>query len=1122
MTKSVGFFGAILILLLAGCSVDEQEQPVLLIFSKTEGYRHQSIEHGAEVIRKLAEDLDYKVVHTEDAAVFTEDSLKKFKAVVFLNTTGDVLDHLQQAHFKRFIQAGGGFIGIHSAADTEYKWPWYGKLVGGYFNGHPNDPNVRQAIVRKVADHMLMDSIPEEWTRNDEWYDYKDINPAINVLQNLDETTYEGGTMGEEHPITWYHEYDGGRAFYTGMGHTKESYDEPLYQKLLKNALRDVFRDEPLDYTKATAEKVPDEDRFTKVILDFNLYEPTELDFLPDGKVIFIERRGNVKLYLPKEDTTLVINKIDVFFEEEDGLMGLAVDPDFNKNHWIYLFYSPAGDLAVNRLSRFEYLNDKLLMNSEQVILEVPVQREECCHTGGSIAFDSQGNLYLSTGDNTNPFASEGYAPIDERPGRSAWDAQRSSSNTNDLRGKVLKIHPEPNGTYTIPEGNLFPPGTPKTRPEIFVMGTRNPYRISVDPKTGYLYWGDVGPDAGKPDSLRGPRGYDEINQARTAGFFGWPYFVGDNYAYNDYDFATKTSGEPFNPDAPINESPKNTGLKKLPAAKPAFIWYPYADSPEFPIVKNGGRNAMAGPVYHPEIYSSGKEQYPIYFEDKLFIYDWMRNWILIATMNEKGDLESLEPFIPNTKFNNIIDMAFSPDGVMYVLEYGSGWFQQNIDSRLVRIEYNAGNRKPVIAVSEDELIGKIPLQINISAEGSSDPDNDELNYTWFVGKEKISEGPEFNYTLDEKGIYLIRLETNDGKGGKAYKDIIARAGNAAPEIEINIEGNSSFYWHGREVAYKVKVTDPEDGSTADGTINEKAVNVFHDFLERGYDMTEIKQGHQKPTTIALGQQLMESSDCKACHKVSGKSVGPSYLQVAEKYKGEPNAITHLSNKIINGGSGVWGEVAMSAHPGLSEVEAAQIVKYILNLAKEKKDETKPLKGVLVTDKHAKDANEGQYMITVTYTDKGDELGRIQTTEQLTLRNARVQAETFSEAHDIAEYGLPDDGNVVVSNIKNGSWLKYKDIDLTNVRQLMAFVELREGNLAGGKIEVRLENPQGELIGSAEVAGEGNYKVVNIPLKATKGKQALYLSFSNSEAGDESLMFLDWIEFQFNHQKELL
>ena len=140
------------------------------------------------------------------------------------------MDEAEQGELEQFIRDGGGFVGIHAAADTEYEWPWYGKLVGAYFNGHPNDPNVREATLRIVDDqHPATEPLPQDWTRSDEWYNYKNINPENEVLINLDESTYEGGTNGESHPISWYKEYDGGRAFFTGLGHTVESYTDSLF-----------------------------------------------------------------------------------------------------------------------------------------------------------------------------------------------------------------------------------------------------------------------------------------------------------------------------------------------------------------------------------------------------------------------------------------------------------------------------------------------------------------------------------------------------------------------------------------------------------------------------------------------------------------------------------------------------------------------------------------------------------------------------------------------------------------------------------------------------------------------------------------------------------------------------
>ena len=505
---------------LSSCSSHDEPEHVL-VFSKTAGFRHQSIAAGQAALQKMAQEHGFEIDTTENASNFNEENLKQYDAVIFLNTTGDVLDFEQQNSLERYIQAGGGFLGIHSATDTEYGWPWYGKLVGAYFDSHPQNPNVKKGTYLVVdKDNPATSFLPEKWEREDEFYNFKQISPDIHVLVTIDESSYTGGTNGDYHPMSWYQQYDGGRAFYTSMGHTDESFSEPLVLQHIWEGLHYVMGGDnptPLDYEKAHTPKMPEENRFSKIILDAKLEEPMELTVFHDGRVLFIERRGKVMLYSPETKETRQIAEIAVstkykddqgkVSEAEDGLLGLAQDPNFDENGWIYLYYSPAGDEPKNILTRYQMKGDELLLDTKKVILEVPTQRKQCCHTGGSITFDAQGNLYVSTGDNTSPFASDGYDPIDERPGRSPWDAQKSAGNTNDLRGKILRIHPEADGTYTIPEGNLFPKGQEKTRPEIYTMGHRNPFRISVDQKTGYLYWGDVGRmprNRGKEEALKG------------------------------------------------------------------------------------------------------------------------------------------------------------------------------------------------------------------------------------------------------------------------------------------------------------------------------------------------------------------------------------------------------------------------------------------------------------------------------------------------------------------------------------------------------------------------------------------------------------------------------------------
>ncbi|MGB4399610.1 MAG: ThuA domain-containing protein, partial [Daejeonella sp.] len=535
----------VLLSLLSFSLLKQTVKPRILVFSNTAGFRHESIAAGKAAIIKMGKEQGFDVDTTESSSYFMEDSLKKYKAVVFLNSTGNVLNAPQQIAFERYIQAGGGFAGVHAAADTEYDWPWYGKLVGGYFLSHPK---TQEAVVN-VTDRTNMASshLPERWKRVDEWYNYKNLNPNVKVLASLDESTYEGGKNGANHPIAWYHQYDGGRAFYTGMGHTKESYADPLYLKHLLGGIKfAIGTNVTLNYSRATTPNAPEENRFVRnVLTQGTLFEPTEMTILPNLDVLIVQRRGEIMLLKGATKEISQVGSLDVYSKTstpgvnaEEGILGIAADPKFNENNYVYIYYSPI-DTSVNRLSRFKFVNDKLDKSSEQIILQLYSQREICCHTGGSIAFGPDGLLYLSTGDNSTPFdvpnqqiTNKGFAPLDNRPGLEQYDAGRSAGNTNDLRGKIIRIRVKADGSYEIPEGNLFPPNTPQTRPEIYVMGNRNPYRISVDSKTNFLYWGEVGPDANNDIPERGPRGYDEINQARKAGFFGWPFFVGNNYAY--------------------------------------------------------------------------------------------------------------------------------------------------------------------------------------------------------------------------------------------------------------------------------------------------------------------------------------------------------------------------------------------------------------------------------------------------------------------------------------------------------------------------------------------------------------------------------------------------------------
>ena len=203
----------------------------VLVFTATNGYRHKSIEKGVATLKELGKENGFQVLQTEDSLQFNSENLKKFKLVVFLSTTQDVLGAEQESAFKSYINGGGSYMGIHAAADTEYEWPWYGKLVGAYFKSHPKQQKAKVEVIDRT--HAATSHLDASWMHFDEWYNYKDINPDIKVLMNLDEKSYNGGENGAHHPIAWYHEFDGGRSFYTGLGHTKESYDDPAFRKHL-------------------------------------------------------------------------------------------------------------------------------------------------------------------------------------------------------------------------------------------------------------------------------------------------------------------------------------------------------------------------------------------------------------------------------------------------------------------------------------------------------------------------------------------------------------------------------------------------------------------------------------------------------------------------------------------------------------------------------------------------------------------------------------------------------------------------------------------------------------------------------------------------------------------------
>lgn len=609
---------------------------------------------------------------------------------------------------------------------------------------------------------------------------------------------------------------------------------------------------------------------YERVLLTKDVGEPIDLAVLPDKRVLHTARNGDVRLTDPATGVTTVINTLPVYLNSEDGLQTVALDPDFENNNWVYLVYSPLdadGDgqpdtpsgnapntlpagadesywdqwVGVNRLSRFQWTGSELDLSTEQAILDVEVQRGQCCHVGADIGFDGDGNLYLSTGDNTpaSTPGANGFAPNNDAPGfNPGFDARRGAGNTNDLRGKILRIHVEDDGSYTIPEGNLFAPGTELTRPEIFVMGVRNPFRIEVDPVTQTLSWADYGPDATKAvaeTAGRGPMGLVEWNIVRLdePHNAGWPYVHADNFAYNDWDFATATPGDFFDPENLVNDSRWNTGLTELPAARAATLYYGDnpGDQPWDELVNFGagsGQGPMGGPIYHFDESNPSVTKLPRHWDGKAFMGEFSQDYIAAFTLDEESlEVTAIEDFLPNAALSaaaqpthdNPMDMEIGPDGSMYVLDYGDGFFRANPDAGLYRIDYVAGNKSPQAAFTATPTSSSsAPLAVEFDASGSMDPDGDALTYEWdFDGNgtfDATGVGASFTYT--ELGTYTARLRVSDPAGRFGLTSRTISVGNQAPEVTVEFPENGAFFDWGQAIPFQVTTTDAEDGDATE------------------------------------------------------------------------------------------------------------------------------------------------------------------------------------------------------------------------------------------------------------------------------------------------------------------
>ena len=864
----------------------------------------------------------------------------------------------------------------------------------------------------------------------------------------------------------------------------------------------------------------PEDVRFQTETLLTGLPQPMHLEFAPDGRIWFNEYLGALKIYDPKTKRVTLVAEMEVFKTLENGFLAFALDPKFAQNGWIYILYSPVG-FEGQYLSRFDVKDDKLVAGSEKVILKYEEQRLQCCHHGATIKFGPDGCLYFTAGDNTSPFGdSQGYAPLDQRPGKEPWDGQRTSANTNTLVGKVNRIRVNADATYGIPEGNLFKPGTPKTRPEIFAMGTRNPWRMNIDQKTGYVYWGEVGPDA-RVDGPRGSRGYDEINQAKKAGNFGYPLFVGNNFPYAEYDYETKVAGKLFDPAHPVNKSRNNTGLVDLPPAVPAFIYWPYAVSEQWPELGEGGRTACAGPVFYWQESYEKTNGFPKHFDRSLLFWDWQRPFIKWARLDAHSDLQGLEPFAPTafvtantddqrkkqqalidngaTVIRRPVDATFGPDGCLYLLDYGETW-GANPDSALLKISYVRGNLQPIAKLAVATPAGPAPLKTTLSAKGSRDLDGGTLRYVWKLqpGDKKLGEGEELAVTLETPGNFQVELTVTDGQGGAATRSAPIVVGNSVPAVRFLAPQDGDFFTPGKPIAYKVAVQDAEDGSS-----EAKPA----EFAARTLVTSAFLPADGKAAAVDPGLSLMRQSDCFNCHAMETPLVGPAFVAIADKYRQQPGADELLNKKVRLGGSGVWGQVPMLAHPQHTEDEVAIMLRWVLALEKGKGGPTltRGLEGQLTAPK---DNKPGTLLLEAIYTDVGaGAAGPLSGKAAVRLRHRRIEAES-------GEITNAKNTGKAIGSTNHGTTIKFADLNLADTTKVKVNASAG-GGAKGSQIEVRLDSPTGPLVATVDIAHTGDwgkFQENKAKLTPAPGRHDVYLVLTNPKKGG-GLMNVDWVEF---------
>ncbi|HEX2746815.1 MAG TPA: PQQ-dependent sugar dehydrogenase, partial [Verrucomicrobiales bacterium] len=838
--------------------------------------------------------------------------------------------------------------------------------------------------------------------------------------------------------------------------------------------------------------------RYEKEVIVSGCADPMQMSIAGDGRIFFVERAGAVKLWEPKTRRTVTLGTFPAPVTGDTGALGLVLARDFAESGNLYVYRVPLEKPDLIVLSRFTLKDGKL--EAEKRVLEVPLGKGPVqSHCGGGLAWDAAGNLLIGVGDNMAPQDLPAVHPTDIMR-----DSRGTAGNSKELRGKILRITPKADGSYSTPPGNMFTDPA-EGRPEVFAMGVRNPFRVACDAVGGFIAWGDVGGNV-KTSLDLGPEGFDEINVTRTPGFFGWPYCSGPNAPWRTFDPKTqKPAGDFYDPLHIVNDSPRNTGLKQLPPARPASFYYTSTPSKEWPFAGSGGRSVTGGVFYRP-VAGTGDLRLPEDLRGAYIFGEWMRNWIAVARLKEDGSFSSVEPFLTHLRFRRPTDFQVGPEGALYVAECGDRW-TGNTDSQITRVIYRRGNRPPVAVLEATGTAGKVPLTVKFDARKSSDPDKGaELRYSWSFGDGGTAEGPTAEHTFTAPGVWPVLLTVFDKEGLFCIASRQVMAGNEAPQVSFTTPADGGFFDYGQSLPWKLSVNDAEDGPLP-------AEKVLVQMERRN------RASGEDDSAPPPGLALMRRTTCFACHSATEKSAGPPYATIAAKYANDATAKERLAAKIISGGSGVWGELPMPPHPQHTPAEAALMVDWVLSLSQRQVSTLPPgLEGQLQIKQPRQEwgrAENSVVALMASAVDKGVGTLPPQRGEtEIVLRARRQRASFFDRGHLAAAQDNLDQGGVV-ARIAAGGWMAFDRIRLSETRGL----RLQGWPQGSGPLTITIHagTADGPVLGTATASpggGGGKPKEIAVSFSVPQKDGPPQPVVISMDGAPGSVLDVMWVDFQ--------